>query len=314
MTMKKVSIVIPCYNEANAIPLLYEALSPIMTSQPEYEWEILFINDGSIDDTLQIIKALRATDERVNYVDLSRNFGKERAMLAGFDYVTGDCMILMDADLQHPPQIIPEMLSWWEQGYDDVYGKRVSRGKEGWMRKQLSLLFYKLLQKSTHVEILQNVGDFRLLDRRCINALKKLREHERYTKGMFCWIGFKKHEVLFETQNRITGQSSWSFRKLFGLAVEGITSFTVAPLKISTIIGFVVSCFAFIYMLITLFKTLFFGEAVRGYPTLMIVILFLGGVQLISIGIIGEYLGRIFNETKNRPTYIAREYNGKQVK
>jgi glycosyltransferase involved in cell wall biosynthesis len=200
--MKKVSIVIPCYNEATAIPLLYAALLPVMAAQSEYQWEVLFINDGSKDETLAVIKALRAADARVNYVDLSRNFGKERAMLAGFDYVAGDCMVLMDADLQHPPQVIPEMLSWWEQGYDDVYGKRISRGREHWLRKRLSLAFYKILQKSARMEILQNVGDFRLLDRCCINTLKKLREQERYTKGMFTWIGFRKHEVLFETQNR----------------------------------------------------------------------------------------------------------------
>ncbi|MDR1346483.1 MAG: glycosyltransferase family 2 protein [Bacteroidales bacterium] len=311
--MKKVSIVVPCCNEAAAVPLLYAALQPIMTAQSEYQWEVLFINDGSKDETLAVIKALRLADARVNYVDLSRNFGKERAMLAGFDYVTGDCMVLMDADLQHPPQVIPEMLSWWEQGYDDVYGKRISRGREHWLRKRLSLAFYKILQKSARMEILQNVGDFRLLDRCCINTLKKLREQERYTKGMFSWIGFRKHEVLFETRDRAAGRSSWSVRQLFRLAVEGITSFTVVPLKISAVIGFIVSFFAFVYMIITLLKTLIYGEPVHGYPTIMVTILFLGGVQLISIGIIGEYLGRIFHETKNRPTYIAREYNGERV-
>jgi len=310
MMKKKVSILIPCYNEEKSLPLLYEELSRLIDNQKDYEWEILFVNDGSKDETLSIIKQLREKDKRVCYVDLSRNFGKEKAMLAGFDYVTGDCMIIMDADLQHPPHVIPKMIYEWESGFDDVYGKRISRGKESLLRKSFSLLFYKILQKSTRVEILQNVGDFRLLDRSCINVLKQLREQERYTKGMYSWIGFRKNEIEFETQDRIAGVSSWSFRNLFSLAIEGITSFTVAPLKISTIVGIVVALLAFLYMIFTLIKTIFYGDPVQGYPTLIIIILFLGGLQLLSIGILGEYLGRIFNETKNRPTYVAREYNG----
>ncbi len=313
MMKKKVSILIPCYNEEKSLPLLYAELQKIIKTCSEYDWEILFVNDGSKDNTLLILKQLREKDAHVCYVDLSRNFGKEKAMLAGFDYVTGDCMIIMDADLQHPPQIIPKMIEEWEKGFDDVYGKRLTRGKESWLRKRFSLLFYKILQKTTRVEMLQNVGDFRLLDRSCINVLKQLREQERYTKGMFCWIGFKKKEVEFETQDRVAGVSSWSFKNLLGLAIEGITSFTLAPLKISTFIGGIVSLWAFVYMIYILIKTLLYGDEVQGYPTLMITILFLGGLQLLSIGILGEYLGRIFNETKNRPTYVAREYNGKRI-
>ena len=310
---KKVSILIPCYNEEKSLPLLYGELLQVINNQKNYDWEILFVNDGSKDSTLLVIKQLREKDNRVCYVDLSRNFGKEKAMLAGFDYVTGDCMIIMDADLQHPPQVLPQMLEEWENGFDDVYGKRISRGKESWLRKSFSLLFYKILQKATKVEILQNVGDFRLLDRSCINVLRQLREQERYTKGMYSWIGFRKKEVEFETQDRVAGVSSWSFRNLLNLAMEGITSFTVAPLKISTIVGSLVALLAFIYMIFTLIRTILYGDPVQGYPTLMIVILFLGGLQLLSIGLLGEYLGRIFNETKNRPTYVAREYNGKKI-
>jgi len=313
MMMKKVSILIPCYNEEKSLPLLYGELLQVIDNQKDYDWEILFVNDGSKDNTLLIIKQMREKDKRVCYVDLSRNFGKEKAMLAGFDYVTGDCMIIMDADLQHPPRIIPQMLEEWDNGFDDVYGKRISRGKESRLRKSFSLLFYNILQKTTHVEILQNVGDFRLLDRSCINVLKQLREQERYTKGMYSWIGFRKKEIEFETQDRIAGVSSWSFRNLFSLAVEGITSFTVAPLKISTIVGGVVALLAFIYMIFTLIRTILYGDPVQGYPTLMIIILLLGGLQLLSIGVLGEYLGRIFNETKNRPTYVAREYNGEKI-
>ena len=280
---------------------------------PNYGWELMFVNDGSKDDTLNVLKQLRVLDSRVNYVDLSRNFGKEIAMLAGFDYVTGDCMVIIDADLQHPPTLIPEMLQLWEKGYDDVYAKRKSRGKESWLRKKLSLQFYKILQSSSRFDVLQNVGDFRLLDRSCINALKQIREKERYTKGMYCWIGFKKKEIEFEQGDRIAGVSSWNYKQLFSLAIDGITSFTNVPLRISTVVGFLVSLGAFIYMFYVFFKALFFGEAVQGYPTIVILILFLGGVQLLSIGIIGEYLGRIYNETKNRPNYIVREFNDNKI-
>ena len=309
--MKKVTILIPCYNEEQSLPLLYQELSSLIDSHQAYDWEILFVNDGSKDNTIHLIKQLSHQDNRIAYVDLSRNFGKEAAMLAGFDYATGDCMVIMDADLQHPPHLIPEMLKYWEEGYDDVYAKRTTRGKESWLRKNLSLLYYKLLQKTTRVEILQNVGDFRLLDRKCIDTLKQLRESERYTKGMFCWIGFNKKEIEFEQGDRVAGQTSWNYLGLFNLAIEGITSFTIAPLRLSTMIGIIVSLIAFIYMCVIIAKTLIWGEDVQGFPTLMVVILFLGGVQLLSLGIIGEYLGRIFHETKNRPVYVVREYKGK---
>ena len=309
--MKKVAILIPCYNEEQSLPLLYQELSSLIDNHQAYDWEILFVNDGSKDNTIHLIKQLSHQDNRIAYVDLSRNFGKEAAMLAGFDYATGDCMVIMDADLQHPPHLIPEMLKYWEEGYDDVYAKRTTRGKESWLRKNLSLLYYKLLQKTTRVEILQNVGDFRLLDRKCIETLKQLRESERYTKGMFCWIGFNKKEIEFEQGDRVAGQTSWNYLGLFNLAIEGITSFTIAPLRLSTMIGIIVSLIAFIYMCVIIAKTLIWGEDVQGFPTLMVVILFLGGVQLLSLGIIGEYLGRIFHETKNRPVYVVKEYKGK---
>ena len=310
--MKKISILIPCYNEEQSLPLLYPELVKLMDANPDYEWELMFVNDGSKDNTLTVLQRLRQQDSRVNYVDLSRNFGKEAAMLAGFDHVTGDCMVIIDADLQHPPTLIPEMIKWWEQGYDDVYAKRKSRGKESWLRKRLSLQFYKILQRSSRFEVLQNVGDFRLLDRCCINALKQLRESERYTKGMYSWIGFKKKEIEFEQGDRIAGESSWNYRQLFSFAIDGITSFTNAPLRISTVVGFVVSLCAFLYMIYVFFKAVIFGDPVQGYPTLVILILFLGGIQLLSLGIIGEYIGRIYNETKNRPDYIVRELNGEK--
>ena len=312
--MKKVSILIPFYNEQEVLPSLFERLQSLIDSNDNYQWEVMLINDGSTDNSLCLVKQMRLRDKRFRYIDLSRNFGKETAMLAGFDNVTGDCMVIMDADLQHPPEVIPQMLKLWEEGYDDIYGKRNNRGKEPWLRRKLSLLYYKLLQKTTNVSILQNVGDFRLLDRICIDALCSMRESQRYTKGMFQWIGFKKKEFTFDQDDRVAGNTKWSYIKLLNLAIEGITSYTTSPLKIATVMGLIVSFCAFIYMLFVLIKAIAVGDPVAGYPTIMVVMLFLGGVQLLSLGIIGEYIGRIFNETKNRPAYFIREIDGESKK
>ena len=303
--MKTVTLLIPCYNEEESIPYMRDALVKLMNDNTRYQWEVLFINDGSRDRTLSLLEHLHQQDKRFCYVSLSRNFGKEAALLAGFDHARGDAVIIMDADLQHPPQVIPQMLAAWEEGYDDVYGKRLSRGRESWLRRKLSMSYYRLLQRMAHVDILPNVGDFRLLDRRCIEVLKQLRETERYTKGLYCWIGFHKKEVPFETQDRVAGKSTWSYRQLTGLAIDGIMSFTTAPLRISAFLGIVVSIAAFIYMCVVLVKTLFWGEPVAGYPTIVVLVLFLGGVQLISLGIVGEYLGKTFMEVKNRPVYVV---------
>ncbi len=311
--MKKISILIPCYNEEQSLPMLYPELVKLMDSLPAYEWELLFVNDGSQDATLELLRRYREQDARVNYVSLTRNFGKEAAMLAGFDYVAGDCMVIIDADLQDPPELIPEMIKWWEQGYEDVYARRKSRGRESWLRKSLSMLFYRMLQQSTRFDVLKNVGDFRLLDRRCINALKRMRESERYTKGMFSWIGFKKKEIEFDRGERLGGKSSWNYKQLFSLAIDGITSFSTLPLRISTIAGFFISMLALIYMLVVFVRALVWGNPVQGYPSLLVIILFLGGIQLLSLGIIGEYIGRIYNETKNRPDYLVDEHNNEKV-
>lgn len=306
--MKKVTILVPCYNEAKSLHFLYAELKALMDEEKGYNWEVLFVNDGSRDNTLDIIRDLQSHDKRICFVDLSRNFGKENAMLAGFDYATGDCVVILDADLQDPPSLIPSMLKEWEEGYDDVYAKRLNRGKESWLRKRLSLLFYSILQHSTKFEILKNVGDFRLLDRRCIDTLKELRESERYTKGMFCWIGFRKKEIVFDRNDRVAGESNWNYFSLFNLAVEGIVSFTTAPLRFATILGVIIAFASFVLMLVYLFKTILFGDEVQGFPTLITTILFLGGVQLLAIGVLGEYVARIFNETKKRPVYVIREY------
>ncbi|MBC6135402.1 glycosyltransferase family 2 protein [Listeria booriae] len=308
--MKLITISVPAYNESEVLPHLYDRIKEVMaTVSDRYDYELLFINDGSSDNSVQIMKELRAKDSRVSYVDLARNYGKEIAMAAGFDYAKGDAMVTMDADLQHPPELIPEMLLLWEQGYEDVYAKRKIREGETWLKKYTSKKYYQLLQKMSKTPVLPDAGDFRLLDRRCIDALKKLRETQRYSKGLYSWMGFKKVEIEFDAAPRLAGETKWNYGSLFNLALEGMTSFTTTPLKISSILGFIVSIAAFIYMIYIFIATLVTGNAVEGFPTLMIVILFLGGIQLISIGIIGEYLGRIFNEVKGRPLYFVEEYN-----
>ena len=312
--MKTISILIPAYNEEEVLQHLYERLGKLADSTPDYKFEFLFVNDGSRDRTLEIIKSYAQKDKRIAYVNLSRNFGKEIAMIAGLDHVTGDATVIIDADLQDPPELIPRMIKYWEDGYDDVYARRSSRAGETWLKKFTSEAFYKLLQKSTNVPIQQDTGDFRLLDRRCVEALKKFRESQRYTKGMFSWIGYKKKEILYDRDPRAAGETKWNYMKLLNLAIDGITSFTTAPLRIASVLGILVSFVAFIYILFLVFRTIFFGSDLAGYPSMMAVILFLGGVQLLSLGVIGEYVGRIFNETKQRPLYFVEEDHGHQAK
>lgn len=312
--MKKISILIPAYNEDEVLEHLYQRLGKLANDNKSYEFEFMFVNDGSRDKTLQVIKEYAETDERVAYVNLSRNFGKEIAMIAGLDYVTGDATVIIDADLQDPPELIPEMITYWEEGYDDIYAKRNSRKGESWLKKTTSKLYYYILQKSTHITIQRDTGDFRLLDRRCVEALKQLRESQRYTKGMFSWIGFNKKEITYDRDPRHAGQTEWSYGKLVNLAIDGLTSFTTAPLRVSTVMGFIVSLIAFVYIVIIVVRTLLFGIEAAGYPSLMAVILFLGGVQLLSLGIIGEYIGRIFNETKQRPLYFVEEVHARAHK
>ncbi|MDE7442665.1 MAG: glycosyltransferase family 2 protein [Muribaculaceae bacterium] len=310
--MKKVSVLIPLYNECQSLPQLFDRLTALMDSHPEYLWEVLLVNDGSTDASLALLIRKHGEDNRFRYVDLSRNFGKEVAMLAGMDHVTGDCTVIMDADLQHPPELIPDMLHEWEQGYDDVYGQRLSRGSEPWLRRKLTAIYYRLLQESSTTPVLPNTGDFRLLDRSCIKALRTLRESQRYTKGLFCYIGFRKKAIPFDQQDRKAGKSKQNYMRLFSLAIEGITSNTTLPLRIATVAGMVISLLALLYMVFIVVKTVAWGEPVQGFPTLMVAILLLGGVQLLAIGIIGEYLARVFRETKNRPTYFIREIDGRR--
>ena len=304
------SIIIPMYNEEESLPHLYSRLVALGEKITNYDLEFLFVNDGSKDSSLEIVKALRKADKRVCYVNLSRNFGKEVAMGAAFDYVTGEAVAIIDADLQDPPELIVDMIKLYEQGYDDVYAKRRSRDGETWLKKFTSKAFYRVLQRVSDVPIQKDTGDFRLLSRRAVEALKSFPEKQRYTKGMFSLIGFKKKEIEFDRDPRVAGQTKWNYFKLMDLAIEGIVSFTILPLRISTIMGIISGIASFLYMIFVFSKTLIFGIDVPGYASIVCILLFLSAVQLISLGIIGEYLGRIFIEVKGRPLYFVEEYSG----
>ena len=305
--MKTITILLPAYNESESIPELKSCMETVIRDNPNYEWEFLLINDGSTDHTLQLIQETAENDSHYHYIDLSRNYGKEIAIMAGFDYAKGDALIIMDADMQHPIDVIPEMIKYWEEGYDDIYAQRQT-SEESWLKRKTSKVYYKILQKSTNIPIQKDTGDFRLLDRKCIDALKNMRETDRNNKGMFSWIGFKKKGIFYQQKKRQHGKTKWSYYKLLNLALNGITSFTTTPLRFASIFGIIVSLLAFLYLIYIVFKTLIIGDPVQGYPTLMVTILFLGGIQLIALGIIGEYLSHIFNETKKRPSYFIREY------
>lgn len=306
---KLVTILVPAYNEQEVLHLLYDRLEKLMNENTNYDFEVLLVNDGSKDKTFEIMQELREKDKRFCYLNLSRNFGKETAMIAGLDYCKGDAVVIIDADLQDPPELIPEMIKYWEEGYDDVYAKRKSREGETWLKKFTSKMYYRVLQGFTRIEIQKDTGDFRLLDRRCVEALKSMRENQRYTKGLFSIIGYNKKEILYDRDPRAAGQTKWNYGKLIDLSIDGITSFTTSPLRWAALIGCGVSVIGFVYMLYIIIKTIVTGIDVPGYASLMVVILFLGGIQLIFLGIIGEYLGRTFNESKHRPLYFIERYN-----
>jgi glycosyltransferase involved in cell wall biosynthesis len=313
--MKKlITILVPAYNEEESLPYLVERLSNVINDKKvsNYDFEILFVDDGSKDKTLELIKDYRKNDKRISYVTFARNFGKETAMIAGFDYAKGDAVIIIDADLQDPPELIPEMIELWEQGYDDVYAQRRSRKGETWLKKFTSKMYYKVLQSLTKVEIQKDTGDFRLLDRRCINALRKMRETGRNSKSMFSWIGYKKKAILYDRDPRIAGKTKWNYSKLLNLAIDGITSFTTSPLRISTYIAIPTFLMLVAYSIYCIVKCIVTGVVLQAFQALIILILFFSGVQILLFGIVGEYLGRIFNESKSRPLYLVDEYNDKK--
>ena len=310
--MDKITIIVPCYNEAEVIPRFYEAVAAATAAVEDCVFSYLFIDDGSRDGTLDAIRTLADAHDNVRYLSFTRNFGKEPAMMAGLDFADGDAVLIMDADLQHPPSLIPAMVAAWRAGYDDVCGKRTDRRDETFLKRTMANLFYRSMQAVSRFTLQRDVGDFRLLDHRCVAALRLLRENQRFTKGLFTWVGFKKKEIPFQVQPRAAGKTTWSYLALLSLAVEGITSFTTAPLRLTTVLGLIVSALALCYMVVVLVDALVYGDPVAGYPTLMTVLLFLGGVQLLSLGIIGEYLGRVFTESKRRPCYLIDEMDGEK--
>lgn len=302
------SVLVPVYNEEECIELLYDRLIRVL-SKLSCKSEILFVNDGSKDNTLFLIKMLQQKDKRISFVDLSRNFGKEVAMAAGIDYIKGDALVIIDADLQDPPELIVEMLKELSYGYDDVYAKRINRKGESWLKKITSKLYYRVLKKISDIPIQEDTGDYRMFSQKAIKALQELKENERNMKGLFSYIGFKKKPIYYERDARAAGFTKWNYWKLTSLAIKGLTSFSKAPLRIVSFIGFAISVVAFIYLMIVVVRALIWGDPVTGYPSLMSIILFLGGVQLLALGIIGEYLGIIFSETKKRPIYYINEYS-----
>jgi glycosyltransferase involved in cell wall biosynthesis len=300
------SVVVPAYNEEDVLPEFHRRLTETLGALV-CSCEILYVNDGSSDDTLKIIKNLQ--DPRVAVIDLSRNFGKEIALTAGLDHARGEAVVVIDADLQDPPELIPKLIEKWQAGYDVVYARRTARDGETFLKKSTARLFYRFIQGVSRVKIPEDTGDFRLLSRRAVEALKQLRETHRFMKGLFTWIGFPQIAVNYRRDPRFAGQTKWNYWQLWNFALEGITSFTINPLKIATYLGIMTSVGSFTYALFVIYKTLAFGEPVQGYPTIMVVILFLGGVQLMSLGVIGEYLGRMFNETKQRPLYFINSFS-----
>ncbi len=298
-----ISVVVPVYNEQEVLPELHRRLAEVLKALP-LAYEIIYVNDGSRDNTLEIMYTLKKMDPCVAILDLSRNFGKEIAMTAGLDHAHGDAVVVIDADLQDPPELIPELVRYWHKGYDVVYAKRTAREGETWLKKATAAVFYQLIQRVSRVRIPEDVGDFRLLSRRAVDALKTLREQHRFMKGLFAWIGFRQIAVPYRREPRFAGDTKWNYWKLWNFALEGITSFTIAPLKMAMYGGSMIAGSAFIYAIFIISKTLLFGDPARGYPSLIVTVLFLGGVQLICIGILGEYVGRMFNESKMRPLYF----------
>ena len=301
------SIIVPVYNEQSMLPLFHYEVSKVLASLSNEIAEIVYVNDGSQDDSWHIMRHLPVLHTHVECLNLSRNFGKEAALTAGLEHASGQAIIIMDADLQDPPSLIPEMLNAWRQGFDVVNMKRGKRHGESWFKIFCANAYYRLLDMLSDVPIERNVGDFRLLSRRVVEHIKCLPERNRYMKGIMSWPGFRQTAIVFERPGRAAGETKWSFIQLVRLGLAGITAFSVRPLKLASWLGAIVSSTAFIYGLWVVFKTLIFGESVAGYPSIVLIQLFLGGVQLLTIGILGEYVGRIFTETKGRPIYLLMD-------
>lgn len=305
----EISIVIPLYNESESIEHLFARLTPVLVGL-DLDYEIICVNDGSQDDTIKRLIELNQQDPTIKIVSLSRNFGKEIALTAGIDYASGAAVIPIDADLQDPPELIEKLIAKWREGYDVVYATRRSRQGDTWLKRISAMAFYQTIGRMSHVPIPANTGDFRLLDRRVVEAIKKLPERTRFMKGLFAWVGYKQTSVLFDRQPRYRGQTTWNYWKLWNFALDGIISFSFLPLKVWSYVGVTISVVSLLYALMLVIRTLIFGVDVPGYASLMVAILFLGGIQLITLGVLGEYLGRVYEEVKGRPLYFVREEYG----
>jgi len=306
------TVVVPVYNEKEVLPEFHRRLANVLDGLA-INSEIIYINDGSVDGSLDQIHKLKAEDVRVAVIDLSRNFGKEIAMTAGLDHAHGNAVVVIDADLQDPPELIPEMIEHWQSGYDVVYAQRISRAGESVIKKSTAYIFYRLMQKLSRVKIPPDAGDFRLLSRRAVNALSGLREQHRFMKGLFAWIGYPQKAIQYERDARYGGETKWNYIGLWNFAIEGITSFSTIPLKVATYVGMLTALGAFLFGVFVVLQTIFYGNPVAGYPSLLVVVLFLGGIQLMALGVIGEYLGRMFDETKGRPLYLIKDYQSWDV-
>lgn len=301
------SVVVPLYNEESVLKDFHKRLNHAMV-ELKISWEVIYVNDGSGDSTLSLIRDLQQSNSNVTLIDLSRNFGKEIALTAGLDHANGDAVVVIDADLQDPPELISKLLEMWHAGYDIVSAVRSKRRGESWLKKFTAYGFYRIIGYVNVVSIPHDTGDFRLLSRRAVLALRQLRERHRFMKGLFVWIGYRQTNIVYERDARHAGQSKWSYWRLWNFALDGISSLTTFPLKLSTYIGLITACGAFLYGLIIVGRTLIYGNPVAGYPSMLVVVLFLGGIQLMSLGVMGEYLGRMFDETKQRPLYLIATY------
>lgn len=304
----RLTVVVAAYNEADALPLLHARLSPVLAAMDDVDARVLYVDDGSSDATWPVMRQLAADDPRVGLLRLSRNFGKEAALTAGLDMVDGGAAMILDADAQDPPELIPQFVAKWREGFDNVYGRRSERVGEGWAKRATASMFYRVIGRLSRTPVPEDTGDFRLLSPRALAALRELRERHRFMKGLFGWVGFNGAEIAYEREARVAGRSKFNFWKLWNLALEGITSFSTAPLRISTYLGLLTALVALGYGLYVIVKALMYGDPVAGWPSMMAVILFLGGVQLIALGMIGEYLGRLYVEAKQRPLYVVADW------
>lgn len=302
----QLTVIAPAFNEQAVLPEFHRRVTAVL-DRLGLPAEILYVNDGSTDGTLSVLRQLQADDRRVSLIDLSRNFGKEIAMTAGIDHARGEAVVVIDTDLQDPPELIPNMVNLWRDGYDVVYAQRISREGETWLKKATAHCFYRVIDRVSKVRVPRDTGDFRLLSRRAVLAVRQLREQHRFMKGLFTWVGFSQIAIPYRRDARFAGKTKWNYWKLWNFALEGITSFTTAPLRFATYLGLGTAALAFLDAIFVFWKAVVYGDSVRGYPSLMIVMLFLGGVQLMTLGVIGEYVGRAFNETKGRPLYFTNQ-------